>query len=485
VTPLRDACPIGLDVGTTTCRAVAFDCHGQLLAEARREVVPEHPAPGEATQQATRWWEAACLVLREVVATLEAQGRAPLAVGLAGLMHAMVPLDARLQPVAPAMLWMDQRSQTEVDWLNGEGRQAFQAAAGAGALASTTPSLARLRWIAANEPQVLARTRWLLLPKDYVRLQLTGQVATDPTDAGGTGLYDGRAGNWSPGLVELARITPEQLPPIRPSASLAGGVTPAAAQATGLPAGLPVVVGMADTAATRLGSLGTDREAALIYMGTAAWVNWSGRGNHHAMLATTATGGALRWLRDVLSGPGEPLPYDTLLAEAAATPAGADGALFLPHLSGERGPVGNPAARGVFSGLALCHGRGHLVRALLEGTSCHIRWLMEEGQAMEAPRIHVSGGGTRGDVWTQVLANVLDRPLQASAVAEAGALGAAMLAATGVGRFSDLASAATAMLRPGRKITPQSELRELHAELYRRWRLAEESFAPPCTRGSA
>ena len=472
-------CLLGLDLGTTTCRAMAFDGQGNVLAEARREVPPECEAPGLATVHSERWWDAACAVLREVMATLTARDIAPLALGLTGLMHAMTPLDAQGRVLAPSMLWMDQRCQSEVDWLNGEGRAALEAAAGPGARASTTPSLARLRWIAHHAPEVTARARWFLLPKDYIRFRLTGTVATDASDAGGSGLYDGRAGDWSPGLVDLALIRREQLPPILPSDSVAGAVTAEVSECTSLPAGLPVVVGLGDTAATRLGSLGADADAALIYIGTAAWVNWPGRGKRGAMLATTATGGALRWLRDVLSGSGTPVPYETLLAEAARVPAGAEGLIFLPHLSGERGPTGNPRARGVYAGLALCHGRGHLVRALLEGTCCHLRWLMEEGSVLDAGEIWAAGGGAHTPLWIQILADLLDRPLRTPRVVEAGALGAAMLAAVGAGIYADRAAAAAAMVHPGRVYTPNPAQHEACTALYARWREAERLYAPP------
>ncbi len=471
-------CLIGLDLGTTTCRAMAFDRQGTVLAEARREVPPECEGPGLATVQPERWWDATCTVLRELTDMLRAHDIAPLALGLTGLMHAMVPLDAAGRVLAPAILWMDQRCQPEVDWLNGEGLAALEAAAGPGARAGTTPSLARLRWIAHHAPELVARTDCFLLPKDYIRYRLTGTLGTDPSDAGGTGLFDGRSSDWSPGLVDLALIRRAQLPPILPSDSLAGHVTSEAAAQTGLPAGLPVVVGMADTAATRLGSVGSDSDAALLYLGTAAWVNWPGRPNRGAMLATTATGGALRWLRAILSGPGTPIPYDTLLDDAAAVPAGAEDLVFLPHLSGERGPFGNPRARGVYAGLALCHGRGHLVRALLEGTCCHLRWLMEEGGVFEAPQIWAAGGAAHSALWMQILANVLQRELWTPQVVEAGALGAAILAATGTGLYTDRASAAAAMVRRGPTYSPVPAQGKVHAALYSRWREAESLYVP-------
>jgi xylulokinase len=269
-------CLLGLDLGTTTCRAIAFDAQGHQLAEARRELLPECEAPGLAVVHASRWWGAASHVLREVTAELQTRGITPLALGLTGLQHAMVPVDEEGQILAPSMLWMDQRCQGEVDWLNNEGRAALESAIGPGARASTTPSLPRLRWIAHHEPETVARARWFLLPKDYIRYCLTGAVGTDSTDAGGTMLFDGRVGCWSPGLVELALIDPRQLPPILPSESVAGTVTAVAAALTGLPAGLPVVTGMGDTSATRLGSVAGDASCALIYIGTAAWVHWAG-----------------------------------------------------------------------------------------------------------------------------------------------------------------------------------------------------------------
>jgi len=471
-------CVLGLDLGTTTCRAMAFDREGRLLAEARHEVEVASPAPGQAEVHASWWWDAACLVLREVVGRLRASGSTPVALGLCGLQHALVPIGEHGEVLGPTLLWMDQRCQDEVDWLNSAARGTLEAAAGPGARATTTPSLPRLRWMARHMPEIVAQTRCFLLPKDYVRYRLTGAIGTDPTDAGGTMLYDSRAGAWSPALVELAMIRPDQLPPLYPSDAVAGTVTAEAAAASGLPTGLPVVVGMGDTAATRLGSVGTDPAAALIYVGTAAWVNWPGRANRGCMLATTATGAALRWLRDVLSAPGAGLTYEALLAEASSVPAGSQSLLFLPHLCGERGPFPNPRARGVFTGLTLHHARGHLVRAVVEGTCCHVRWLVEEGGVLAADRIWAAGGAAHSAFWMQLLADVLARDLHTPEIVEAGALGGAVLAAVGATWYPDRAAAAAAMVHAGPVYRSDATMWETYDGLYARWRLAEDLYAP-------
>ena len=292
------------------------------------------------------------------------------------------------------------------------------------------------------------RARWFLLPKDTLRFRLTGTVATDASDAGGSGLYDGRTGDWSPALVDLALIRREQLPPILPSDSVAGRVTAEASERTGLPAGLPVVVGLGDTAATRLGSLGTDADAALIYIGTAAWVNWPGRGKRGATLATTATGGALRWLRDVLSGSGTPVPYETFLAEPPRA-GGRRGPDLLPHLSASAAP-GNSAARGVFRGWRSAT-RSHLVRALLEGTCCHLRWLRRRADAgcRRSGRPARCPHAALVQIWPPP-----GRPAAHTTHRRAGALGAAILGSVGAGSCGS--RRATAMVSAGLRRIPRN-----------------------------
>ena len=466
-------CVLGLDLGTTTCRCIAFDLQGHAIAVASREAPPEHPAPGLAVVHAASWWAAVRQVLGAMAGQLADLGARPVGLGLSGLQHAMVPLDGEGQVLAPSMLWMDQRSRAQVEWLNGEGRSSLEAALGPGARASNTPSLPKLRWLSEHQPELLAHTQVLLLPKDYVRYRLTGHIGTDPSDAGGTMLYDARSGDWAPGLLELAGVGREQMPPIYPSDALAGKITPEAATQTGLPAGLPVAVGAGDTMATILGSGGEHTGRAFIYIGTAAWVRRPGPRDRTRFLATATTGAAVRWLRDLLAGAGDRVTYDEMMADAAQAPPGSEGLLFLPHLCGERGPVPDPDARGLLAGLSMRHGRGHLARAVLEGTCCHLRWLLDDGATVAPDAIWVAGGAVHSAVWMQMLAEVLGRPVHTPRVAEAGALGAAILAAVGVGLYADRERALAAMVHPGPVYRPDPARTDAYEDVYMRWRELE------------
>lgn len=475
-------CLLGLDVGTTTCRCIAADRQGEVVAWAATEVAPYYPAPGRAVLHADRWWEAARQVLRDVAAQLRRADARPAALGLAGLMHAITPLDAEGRVLAPSMLWMDQRAQAQVDWLNAEARETLEAVLGPGARASSTPSLPRLRWLSEHEPEIMRRTRIWLLPKDYVRYRLTGRWASDPSDAAGAMLYDPRRGDWSPELLALAGVRPEQMPPILPSEALAGHLTTEAAAATGLAAGLPVAVGAGDTLATTLGSGGEAPGRALIYIGTAAWVRRQGRRDRSRFLATATTGAALRWLRDLLAGPGNVLSYEQMMNEALQVPPGAEGLVFLPHLCGERGPRPNAEARGALVGLSLRHGRGHLVRAVLEGACCHLRLLLEDGTADAAEEIWAAGGAAHSAVWMQILSEVLGQPVHTPRVVEAGALGAAMLAAIAVGIHADRQAAMAAMVHPGPVYRPAAERVAAYEDVYRRWQETEKLLGERATR---
>jgi len=465
-----EACLLGLDLGTTTCRCLAFDLCGALLVEASREVPVRHPGPSLAEVDPEAWWRAARSVLREVADFLATQGRRPLALGVTGLMHAIVALDAEGQVLAPAMLWMDQRCQPQVRWLNENAREKLAQVLGSGARVTCTPSLPKLRWLSENAPEVLERARWLLLPKDYVRYRLTGVAASDASDAGGTMLYDRSRGCWSAELASLAGIRLEQLPPLEPSTKVVGEVSSQGAEQTGLPVGLPVVAGAGDVAATILGAGEYRFAPGVIYLGTAAWVHLEYEGQRR-MRATATTGAALRWVRDLLGS-----NYVCLAAEAEAVPPGAEGLVFLPHLCGERAPYYRPEVRGALHGLTLRHGRGHLARSVMEGCACHLRWLLDN-LIGRLPRLTVVGGGARSDLWPQILASVLKLEVIRPRIVEAGALGAAMLAGIGIGVYADRATAIQRAVHVAARYMPDVAAGETYDALYERFLQAERWVA--------
>ena len=462
---------LGIDLGTTTCRAIAFTLTGEAVAGASHETGIDHPRPDWAEVPPERWWNGVAQAIRSVTAQVGAERIA--AVGPTGLMHAPVLVDTRGEPVGPAMLWFDQRCVRQREKLAREA-----AAAGHTARIGTTHAAPRLRWLAETQPECLARAVTLLLPKDYVRFKLTGERATDPSDAGGTGLLDRAKGDWDPRLVEMSRLPRAALPPILASETRAGRVTESAAIETGLRVGTPVAVGGSDVTCTQLGAGHLAEDEALIYLGTAAWMSMRAVGEGVRFIgSTTATGAALRWARDLLfeTARSDGSDYETLGVLAAHVPPGAHGLIFLPHLMGERGPTDEPLARGALVGMTLAHRRDHVARAVMEGTAYQLRRVLEartlDGRA--PTRALVCGGAARSIIWLQVIADVLRLPLRVAPHIECAAWGAAQLAAAVAGLEVTEAAAA-----PEHTANPDDETARRYDALYARYRTLQDTLTP-------
>jgi xylulokinase len=465
-------CLAAIDVGTTSVKCLVVDAAGSVLFDERRVIRLRHPRPSWTEVDARDWWEAAGTLLRQATSVVPSARIA--AVGMTGLMHALVPVDASGAPLEPALLWLDQRSFRHGERLASRWDDRLREAVGGppGSM-SAAP---RLLWLRENRPGLLDRARCWLTAKDFVRFHLTERFATDPTDARGTGLARRDGTGWSKELVERVLELPiDRLPPIRPSAEVVGWVTPAAASTTGLREGTPVVTGAADTTATLIGVDGWAPDRATIYLGTGVWMALSRSDDPRPLttdgapgsklpapssepstqhLGVTATcGAALVWHQRAIEGAGDgdlsPEGLHRAHEAAAAVPAGADGVIFLPHLMGERGFAADPHARGVFFGLTLAHRAPHLLRAVVEGNAFQIRRTLEHALAQpDAPvlpeELLMAGGPARTALWRQVMADVLKRPIRTPATPEATALGAAILAAVGAGLFPEPRAAASA-----------------------------------------
>ncbi|SDQ69478.1 xylulokinase [Quadrisphaera sp. DSM 44207] len=456
-------CVVGIDLGTSSVRVLALAEDGRSLAVRARSYPLSAPHPGWAEQDPATWWEATADCLREVLADDAVRGCEVAAASLSGQMHGTVLVDAAGLPVRPAVAWPDRRTQEVVRrWCERVGAARWHAICGLppspGMLGPT------LAWLAEHEPRALARAAAVLLPKDAVRARLTGRLGTDPTDASGTLLLDVAARAWSPELTALLGEAAGLLPPVLPTQEVAGEVTAAAAERTGLPAGTPVVTGGSDqsmaalaleleepgTAAAAISSGGT--VLALTHApvpdpapGLHVLCHLPGRWLLQGAMLTA--GLSLRWLADALAGPGGAggaggsggagggADVGALLREAELAGPGAQGLLFLPYLAGERTPHLDPAARGAFLGLALEHSRGHLARAVVEGVAfALVDCLAVLGGAGAAPtRLVASGGGARSALWRQVLADASGLPVLRSPHEEHSVLGAARTAATGAG----------------------------------------------------
>jgi xylulokinase len=477
---------MAIDIGTTTTRCVLFSLRGTVAGEAYREPPVHYPQPGWAEVVPEEWWAATVAVVRETLRETGVPSEEILGIGLCGLKHAIVPMDARGIPLANAMLWMDQRCRAQAQWMTREHGALLEGALGRGSAMSTTPSAPKLRWLAENEPELLQRASTFLLPKDFIRYRLTGTIATDPTDAGGTGLYDRRNGDWSEPMLRLAGVPPGKMPPIGPSASLAGDVTPEAARVAGLAPGTPVVVGGGDVTCTLIGANVADPPApeapvrACLYLGTAAWISAGRTLSPGTFGATATTGAALKWLAALVGSrpDGRPyLPYSGLVETASSVPIGTHGLLFLPHLMGERGPSADPCAVGVLYGLSLAHGRAEVARAVLEGCACQLRRIVEALEVDVAELVAV-GGGAKSSLWLQIIADVTGLPLLVPRVVEAGALGAAILAAVGIGRYASVEQAAGEWVQIACRVEPDASAHAAYEEVYADFLELERRVAP-------
>jgi xylulokinase len=465
------ACVVGIDSSTTATKAVLVGPDGAVVSVGVSEYGYETPRDGWSQQHPHLWWDATVAALRLALQAAELPGSSIAAVGLTGQMHGSVLLDASGDVVRPALLWNDQRTAAQCDEIRTRvGPHRLVELTGNDALTGFTAP--KLLWVRAHEPQAWARVRHVLLPKDFVRHRLTGGFATDVADASGTLLLDVPQRRWSAEVLQALDIDPHLLPTLHEGPDVTGSVCQAAAEATGLRAGTPVVAGGGDQAATAVGvgavtprvgalSLGT---SGVVFMPTAGPVV-EPRGRVHAfchavpdtwhvMGVMLSAAGSLRWYRDTLA---PEVPFADLVAEAEAVPAGCDGLRFLPYLTGERTPHPDPDARGAFVGLTVRHTRAHLTRAVLEGVAFGLRDGLELMRAAGVPvpdELRVSGGGSRSPLWRQVVADALGVPLVATATTEGAAYGAAVLAATAAGWYPDAREASAAMVRPGERTDP-------------------------------
>jgi xylulokinase len=452
---------LGIDASTTATKAVLVDESGTVRGVGAAEYGFDVPQPLWSEQDPQLWWDGAVAAIRSVLASTGTAGNDVAAIGLTGQMHGLVLLDARNEVLRPAILWNDQRTAAECEAIReAVGPERLIAITGNDALTGFTAP--KLVWVRDHEPDVWRRVAHVLLPKDLVRLRLTGDHAVDKADGAGTILFDLATRDWSPEVIDALGIDRRWLPETFEGPDVTGLVSAAAADATGLRPGTPVVAGGGDQAANAVGlgavepgtpvlSLGT---SGVVFAPTARPIIESGGRVHafchavperwHLMSVMLSAAGSLRWYRDTVA-PG--VPYGELTDAAADVPAGSDGLWFLPYLSGERTPHPDPLARGAFVGLTVGHERRHLTRAVLEGVAFGLRDgldLMVEAGMPVPTRIRASGGGTASPVWRQILADVLDAEIATVATTEGAAYGAGLLAAVGAGWHPSVVAATDA-----------------------------------------
>ena len=453
---------LGIDTSTTSSKALLMDANGEVVAVATSPHTLQNPQPLWSEQDPDEWWQAVTISIRSVLQKAGLSGDDVAAIGLTGQMHGLVLLDEGGQVLRPAILWNDQRTQNQCDEIHRRiGKEKFIQISGNLALTGFTAP--KILWVAQNEPEIYARAQHILLPKDYVRFKLTGEYAMDKADGSGTVLFDLKARNWSKEILSKLEIDPDWMPPTFEGSEVTGQVTPTAAGLTGLKAGTPVVAGGGDQAAQAVGVGAVEPGVVALTVGTsgvvfattpAPLIEPEGRlhafchavpGMWHFMGVMLSAAGSLQWYRDTLA---PEMGFDELLNEAESVPPGSEGLLFLPYLSGERTPHPDPLARGAFIGLTVRHGRGHMTRAVLEGVAFGLKDsfnLIRNAGLGEISQVRASGGGTKGVLWRQILASVLEAELVTVNTPEGAAYGAALLAGVSAGVWPDVPSACHAV----------------------------------------
>lgn len=465
---------LGIDVGTGGTRAIVVNEAGKILGSGSAEHAPfASPKPGWAEQDPRDWWRAACLAVRKALQAAGRGGEDIACVGFSGQMHGAVLLDVNNEVIRPALIWCDQRTEEQSKYLE----KLF----GLDSLIQLTCNppltnftLTKLLWVQQTEPANWARVRKIMLPKDYVRLRLSGESATDVADASGTLLLDVAARKWSREVLSKTGIDLALLPKLCESQDVCGVISEAGAQETGLQRGTPLVAGAGDQAAGAVG-IGITRPGLVsATIGTSGVVfaatdrpalDPHGRlhtfchavpGRWHMMGVTQAAGLSLRWFRDNF-GAGKDDgrdPYERLSEEAATSPVGAEGAFWAPYLMGERTPHLDPSARAAFVGLTASHTRAHLVRAILEGVAYSLKDTFTIFKEIGVPvqKIRLGGGGARSPLWRQIQADVYGQEIEILEAEEGAAYGAAILAGVGVKCWDSVDQATDAVVRVAKRV---------------------------------
>jgi len=462
---------LGLDTSTTATKALLMDEDGSVISIGRSGYEYDTPQPRWTEQAPELWWVAAREAISEALTNADVGGSALGGIGLTGQMHGLVLLDADGEVIRPAILWNDQRTQAETDEIRGRIGGRLIEITGNDALTGFTAP--KILWVRNNEPENYSKVAHVLLPKDYVRFRLTGELATDKAGASGTLLFDLAARDWSSDVLATLEIPPDWLPPTFEGPEVTGYLTDEGAAGMGLRPGTPVVAGAGDQAANGVGVGAVTPGVVAVSVGTSGVVFaatdrpiFEPEGRVHAfchavpetwhlMGVMLSAAGSYRWFRDTVAPDHD---FAALDEKAAAVSPGANGLVFLPYLTGERTPHADPMARGAFVGLTVRHGRGHLARAVMEGVAFGLRDSVElMAKEVELGAVRISGGGAGSEVWVQIITDVLDRQVRVVTAGESAAHGAAILAAAGDGAFSSVAEGSAAAVDVGDLIEPTGD----------------------------
>ncbi len=480
---------LSLDYGTSSVKVGLFDTdRHELVAVTSAEYPIYQPQPNIAEQDPNDWWQATTQAVRRCVSQIDS--RHILAIGLTGQMHGFVPLDASHLPLSRAIIWADQRSADVIPKMLSLIDEATYLS-----IAGTTPvagfMASSLFWLRDNQPALLDSMHQVLFPKDWIRFQLTGDLATDPSDASASGFFNIRKESWSDELIPELGLPSHIFPTVQASASQAGILRQDVADEWGIAQHIPVITGCADQPAQALTNGLINMGKASITIGTGGQVfvpfeigddfagdarvhvfNHAVPNRHYVLGAILSAGLALRWCRNLFGLGNNPDAYQILSQEASQVPIGAEGLLFLPHLVGERTPHMDASARGAFVGLGYHHTRGHMARAIMEGVAFALRQTLEVCLSLTPPieSLICSGGALESDVWRGILVDVLGMSLIPSAIQEQTTVGSALLAGIGMGLYDTFESAVNSLPAKRTVVTPNMDNHHRYNTLYEQYR---------------
>ena len=488
---------MGIDIGTSGTKTVLFDVNGNIIGNSTIEYDLIQHAVGWAEQRPEDWWNATLKTIKAVMEKTKVDPKNIKGIGLTGQMHSLVLLDKDNQVQRPSIIWADQRTAVECEEISSiVGEDKLIDITANPAITGFTAS--KIMWVKKFEPHIYSKTRKILLAKDYIRFMLTGQFATDVSDASGMQLMDIRKRNWSDEILGKLEIDRELLAEVYESQEITGYINRYTAQATGLKEGTPVVGGAGDQASGAIGNGIVTNKVASSTIGTSGVVfaftddviiDKLGRihtfchaipNTWHVMGVTQGAGLSLRWCRDNLCGSEKEVAkllkqdvYEIMNLEAEKVKAGSDGLIYLPYLMGERTPHLDPWARGVFFGLAPMHTKGHIIRSIMEGVSYSLKDCMEviKEIGIEVEEIRLAGGGNRSPLWRQMQSDMFEKDVVVLDSTEGPALGAALLAGTGVGIYQSVQQACEKVIKKKSIQTPNKDSVELYKtnyELYKR-----------------
>ncbi|MHB1459607.1 MAG: xylulokinase [Armatimonadota bacterium] len=491
---------LGIDIGTSGTKTLLIDIEGNKIASATDTYALRTPKPLWAEQDPEDWWKATASTVRSVLSKSGINPSEVEGIGLSGQMHGAVFLDADNRVLRPSIIWCDQRTQAECDWITNQiGRERIVELISNPVLTGFTAG--KIIWVRNNEPEIYKQIKKVLLPKDYVRFRLTGEFASEVSDASGTALFNVRKRQWSNEMLDGAGIPREWMPKVYESPEISGRVSESTSNETGLKAGTPVVGGGGDQASGAVGSGIVETGIVSSTVGTSGVVfafadepvvdpslrvhtfchavpdKW------HVMGVMLSAGGSLRWYRDTfadaevsVAGISGVDPYELISAEVASVEAGAEGLMFLPYLTGERTPHPDPNARGVFFGATLRHNKAHFARSVYEGVAFGLRDSFEIFKGMNVPidQVRSSGGGARSDVWRQIQADITGMEHVLINIDEGPAFGVALLAAVGTGAFTSVEEACRSTI----KVTSSTKPDAKNVDMYNRYYQVYKNLYP-------